>query len=47
LLIGDDDEAGWVSVTGRAEILPLDGDPSGDAAMIVVTPICFLWQVRG
>ena len=47
LLIGDDDEAGWVSVTGRAEIVPMDGDPSSDAAMIVVTPIRFLWQVRG
>ena len=47
LLIGGDDEAGWVSVTGRAEIVPMDGDPSSDAAMIVVTPIRFLWQVRG
>ena len=47
LFIGGDDEAGWVSVTGRAEIVPMDGDPSSDAAMIVVTPIRFLWQVRG
>jgi hypothetical protein len=50
LLIGGDDEAGWVSVTGRAEIVPMDGDPSSDAAMIVVTPIRFLWagpRIRG
>jgi hypothetical protein len=37
-------QAGWVSVTGRAEIAPMDGDPSSDAAMIVATPIRFLWE---